>query len=152
MKPVETTNPIVINEEQISNIVQLVFSTYFRGISDWEDESLFDFGWLYDDNTKTVITTKKHYMWKNMNSPLKFRVFILDEAILDAKYEKNEVLLLEYNDDIDNWYDLSIYDKLHYLEIFDSFLSKHNDYTEYSIDELIEYLTNYIEINNPNLK
>ena len=148
----EATNPTVITEEQMKSIIQLIYSTPFRGSTDWEDESLFQFGWIYDENTNIVITTRKQYTWDCMNSPLRFRVFKLNEDTIDVAYSKDEELMLCYNNNLGPWESLFTLDKLHYLETLDSFLTKHSEYTEYSIEELVEYLTKYVNTHYQNLK
>ena len=99
----EEINRTVITEDQMKSIIQLIYSTEFRGSSDWEDESLFTYGWLFDENTNIVITTRKTYTWDCMNSPLKFRVFKLDVSTIDKAYCDNEELMLEYNYRLGPW-------------------------------------------------
>ncbi len=144
MSIIETNNPIVITNEQIEKITHLIHCTNFMGVSDWEDESLFKYGWLYDNETNKIITTRKNYTWEWMNSPLKFRVFELDLSKIDSTYLSNQQLICEYNNFLCPWDELKLLDKLNYLEMFDSFLSSSNNYEEYSIDEIITFFDNII--------
>lgn len=137
---------IVITLDNIKKLGMLLDTTTFSGIGFDKVTSLLEFGIVYDNMTETCIVTYPDYVWDSKESPIKFGVVEITSEQINKVFEENKELILTQEEITEEYfYGLNEVMKIWTVESYTSGLGLLGNPIDKTVDELFEYLEEYIE-------
>lgn len=131
----------VISNNHFDQISNLLDGTDFDGVDYNKGKSLFDFGFIYDGWTNTLISTHCMDVWVEKDSPIHFGIVELTlDKIDDVFNENSEQLLSENNLTLKEWDELCDSYKINLIENTNGGLNIKGMDMNLNSDKLIDYL------------
>lgn len=134
-------NEIVLSIEKYNVLGTLLDGTDFNGVEYDKNETLLEYGFLYDSRTGDMIVTQPLYVLNNNNRPIRFGILKLSNNKINEVFEKDSTQILSENElTLPTWNELCDEYKINLIETTTRGLDLSKVNLTMSIDDLFKYL------------
>jgi len=135
------TNNTIISDKHFDLISNLLNGTDFNGVDYDKGKSLFEFGFVYDGRSNSIISTHTMDVWEMKDCPIHFGVVELTLDMIDDVFNDNSEQILSDNDMcLSEWDELCDSYKINLIENSCGGLNIKGMNMNFTTDNLIEYL------------
>lgn len=139
-------NNIVISKEDLLTIGNLLDGTDFHGVDYDKGTSLFEYGFVYDGRTNSLISTHTMSVWNDKDCPIHFGVVELTLDKIDDVFNENSSQILSENKlTLKEWDELCDSYKINLIENSTGGLGLKTMNMNVDCSGLIEYLKTKID-------
>jgi len=140
------TNNTVISDKHFDTISNLLDGTDFNGVDYDKSKSLFEYGFVYDGRSNSLISTHTLDIWNDKEAPIRFGVVELTlDRIDDVFNENSEQILSETNTTLIEWDELCDSYKINLIENTCGGLNLSGMKMDVTSEKLIQYLKTKID-------
>jgi len=139
-------NNIVISDEHFDVISNLLDGTDFNGVDYDKGKSLFEYGFVYDGQSNSLISTHSISVWNEKETPIHFGVVELTLDKIDDVFNENSEQILSENElTVREWDELCDSYKVNLIENSTGGLNLKGMKMDVTSEKLIEYLNTKID-------
>jgi hypothetical protein len=131
----------ILTNEKFNTLGNYLDGTDFNGVEYNKNETLLEYGFLYDSRTGDMIVTLPNYVWEEKDSPIKFGVTNVSKDKIDEVFDNDSTRILSENKlTLPKWDVLCDEYKINMIENTTMGLDLSKVELNMSVDDLIEYL------------